>query len=133
MQVALNYWSPNGGTYDRIYVNGVPGIEPGSKVYLERRRGAITAKLVGDWGGFDENRVLDLVRGVVPGIPPGGELDWAALVAFAKTRTKPGAPAGTRASSRLAMPPDQTADAAPGQRERLAAGRQPTSPNSMST
>lgn len=100
MPISLRYWSPNEGGFARVYIAGIGS--PGSKIFLERRRGQVAAIIEGDQSGLGTETVLSAVSILLP----GGNLDWDAIVALARAgvgegRGRRGAVPGSRASARL--------------------------------
>lgn len=100
MTISLRYWSPNNGAFVRVYVAGMGS--PGSKIFLERRRGQVAAIIEGDVSGLAQDAVLAAVGAQLP----GGNLDWDAIVDLARAgagegRGRRGAAPGSRASARL--------------------------------
>lgn len=98
MAIVLRHWQPATGGFDLVYVNGLEGVPPGTKVHLRRTRGRVTVSIQGDAGALDADTVLAEVTQVVP----GGDTSWEAIVAFARDQpaARRGTKPGTRASSR---------------------------------
>ena len=99
MAVSLGYWAPSGGAPGRVYVNGMPGTGPGTKVHLKQARGGrIVMVVTGDTVAVSEDAVLAAARAAAPELDMGWDAFVSAVQAQPPRRRGP-AP-GTKASSR---------------------------------